>query len=273
MRRQKSYELRVARYELGTRVRTMRDSQLATRNSKLAAFALLALVIAVAGACAVRLGGGGPETFRTLAYSAPEGETAEDAAARIATAAADIVLLAGPGDSAWFADVANRTQLELSGPGRPGDGAQAFLTRRLEILGDTSITLDVSGGGRIHMHDALYEISDRRYVDLMLVQLDTEELREAMRALLSYIATDVGATAAVMFALDAATPEAADSAATLLRAAYTNAWECAESVGEASAEPEIELRLFYGPAVRMDCEQAMVLNAPGNPVVADLVVR
>lgn len=245
------------------------------------------LVLTIAGGCAVRLGGGGPEMYRTLAYTAPEGETAEAAAARIAAAEADVVLLAGPGDSAWFADVANRTRLELSGPGRTGDKAQAFLTRRLEIVGDTSITIDVSGGGRIHMHDALYEISDRRYVDLMLVQLETQQLREAVRTLLSYIATDVGATAAVMFALDAATPQAADSAATLLRAAYTNAWECAAPAGESGAdaeagvepepeagvEPEIELRLFYGPAVRMDCEQATVLDAPGSPIVADLVVR
>lgn len=235
-------------------------------------YSSLALLLIVAG-CAVRLGGGGPQGYRTLAYAAPENETAEGAATRIDSAGADIVLLAGPGDSAWFAEVATRTQLELSGPGLTGKRAQAFLTRRLEILGDTSIVLGVSGGGRIHMHDALYEASGSRHIDLMLIEIDEgAELREAVRTLLSYIATDVGATAAVVFALDAATPEAADSAATLLRAAYANARECAEGSGDSSGAQQTELRLFYGPAVRMNCEEARVLAAPGNPILADLVV-
>lgn len=297
MRKQIGHALRLAVHGSGYRERATRDRpQRATRsprrrrrggvgtsgepnrNARLAKLALL-LLIGFAGACAVRLGGGGPRTFRTLAYSAPGGESAEATAAQIDATAPDIVLLTGDGDSTWFADVAQRTQLALSGPGGTGETRQAFLTRGLEILGDTSIILDVASGGRIHMHDALYEISERRHIDLMLVQLDTNDLREAMRTLLSYIATDVGATAAVVFALDAATPQAADSAATLLRAAYTNAGECADAtamaIGETRAEPESEiaLRLFYGPEVRTDCEQATVLAAPGNPVVADLVVR
>jgi hypothetical protein len=235
-------------------------------------------VILGIGGCAVRLGGPSPEPFQTLAYASPAGEAAADAAARIQSAAADIVLLTSPNDSAWFADVATRTQLALSGPGRTSTSAKAFLTRRLELLGDTSIVLSVNGGGRIHMHDALYQISEDRHVDLMLLEFDGQaELREAVRTLLSYVATDVGPTAAIIFALAAPTAQAADSAAVLLRAAYENGWECVQRSSDGAgatggAAPAIALRLFFGPVVRMDCDGARVLSAPGNPISAQLVV-
>jgi hypothetical protein len=235
--------------------------------------AVTLLVVAIVGGCAVRLGGPKPEQYQTLAYAAPSGETSEAAASRIQSVSADIVLLTGQADSTWFADVANRTRLALSGPGRAGENAMAFLTRRLELLGDTSIVLNVTGGGRLHMHDALYQIGKGRLVDLMLVQFDPQaDLREAVRTLLSYIATDVGATAAVVFGLDLPTPLAADSVSVLLRAAYANAWECANDGREEATSPTGDLRLFYGPAVRMDCEEARVITAPGNPIAAQLVV-
>ncbi len=230
-------------------------------------------ILAVLGGCAVRLGGPKPEEYQTLAYVAPAGETAEATASRIRSVSADIVLITGRADSAWFADVANRTRLALSGPGRTGPNGMAFLTRRLELLGDTSIILNVQSGGRIHMHDALYQIGKGRHVDLMLVQFDDRaDLRDAVRTLLSYIATDVGATAAVVFGIDAPTPKAADSVAVLLRAAYANAWECADQGRDGAATPESGLRLFYGPSVRMDCEEAHVLSVPGHPIAAQLVV-
>jgi hypothetical protein len=236
-------------------------------------FVAASLCAVIAGGCAVRLGGPKPENFQTLAYASPAGESAEVVAERIRSIEADIVLLASAGDSAWFADVANRAQLGLSGPGRTSGLAQAFLTRRLELLGDTSIVLSVSGGGRLHLHDALYQLGKGRYVDLMLVRIDADaELREAVRTLLSYIASDVGPTAALVFGLNAPTPQAADSVALLLRAAYANAVECAESGRDTGPLPAIDVRLFYGPAVRMDCEAANVLVAPGNPIAANLVV-
>jgi hypothetical protein len=226
----------------------------------------------VAGGCAVRLGGPSPQTYETLAYEAPASESPEAAASRIASASADVVLLASPADSLWFADVANRTQLQLSGPGRTGEHALAFLTRRLELLGDTSIVLPVPGGGSIHMHDALYQIGKNRLVDLMLVQLDEAvDLREAVRTLLSYIATDVGANAAVVFGLAAPSQQVADSVSVLLRAAYANAWECVGTAQDAD-RPAMDVRLFYGPSVRMNCQSARVLSAPGNPISARLVV-
>lgn len=239
-------------------------------NARTLGFAAIILLL---GGCAVRLGGSGPEEFQTLALNVPAGESAEQAAGRITAAGADIVLLTAARDSAWFADVASRAQLSLSGPGRAGELGMGFLTRRLEILGDTSIALNVRGGGRVHMHDALYQLSGDRLLDLMLIHLEGEaELREAVRTLLSYIATDVGANAAVVFALNGATPQAADSAAVLLRAAYGNAWECARASGEDGESRPVDLRLFYGPSVRMRCQSARVLAAPGNPIAAQLVV-
>lgn len=233
---------------------------------------LICLVLLL-GACSVRLGGAGPEQYQTLALNVHAGETAEQAAGRITDTGADIVLLTATRDSAWFADVAARAQLSLSGPGRAGELGMAFLTRRLEILGDTSIALNVRGGGRVHMHDALYQVPGNRLIDLMLIQLDGEaELREAVRTLLSYIATDVGANAAVVFALNSTTPQAADSVAVLLRAAYGNAWECAQASGDGGGSAPTDLRLFYGPSVRMRCQSARVLPAPGNPIAAQLVV-
>lgn len=239
------------------------------RSRVLATFAL-ALVI---GGCAVRLGGPRPEEYRTLAYVATPGESVEATAARIASVSADIVLLAADQDSAWFAAVAERTQLALSGPGQTGTRRMAFLTRRLELLGDTTISLNVTSGGRLHMHDALYQIGQGRHVDLMLIEMEeAAELRDAIRTLLSYFATDVGANAAVIFALDTPTPQLADSAAVLLRAAYADAWECADASRADDASPPMEARLFYGPAVRMRCQSARVLPEPGSPISAQLVV-
>jgi hypothetical protein len=233
---------------------------------------LPSIVALLLAGCAVRLGGPGPEEYRTVALQTPESESAEAVASRLTAAGADIVLLSSTRDSAWFADVAARAGLALSGPGRSDTHAMGFLTRRLELLGDTSIVLGVNGGGRIHMHDALYQIERGRHMDLMLVQFDAQaDLREAVRTLLSYVASDVGANAAIVFGLDAPTQLAADSAAVLLRAAYANAWECV-SDGDGSAPPPIDVRLFYGPSVRMNCEDAEVLSASGNPIAARLVV-
>ena len=224
-------------------------------------------------ACAVRLGGPSPEEYRATAWPAAAAATAEATARDLSELDADIVLLAADRDSAWFAQVAEATELTLSGPGRTGDVAQGFLTRRLELLGDTSIVLNVDGGGRLHMHDALYQISEGRYVDLMLIRIDRDsDLRGSVRTLLSYIATDVGPTAAVVFGLHAQTPAAADSVAVLLRAAYGDAWECAEADEDDGRSAPPELRLLYGPPARTRCVSANVLSAPGSPVAANLVV-
>ncbi|MGH7504961.1 MAG: hypothetical protein ACRELX_04905, partial [Longimicrobiales bacterium] len=177
-------------------------------------------------ACAVRLGGPSPEEYQALALAASETTSAAEAAQQIQSVSADLVMISGQQDSAWFAEVASTAGLPLSGPGTTGPTAMAFLSR-LELLGDTSIVL-AAGEGRMHMHDALYQIDEDRLLDLMMVSIQPDaDLREAVRTLLSYIATDVGATAAVLLGVDAPTVEAGDSISVLMRAAFANAYECA----------------------------------------------
>jgi hypothetical protein len=229
---------------------------------------LLGVVLLGSTACAVRLGGSKPEEYQTLALGVPDGATAADVAGVIKEAGAQIVLLTADRDSAWFGEVAIATGLALSGPGRTEPSAKGFLTN-LEILGDTSIVLGVADGTRMHMHDALYQIEEGRDVDLMFVHINPDsDLRSAARALLGYVATDVGATAALMIAIDAPTTQAADSVATLLRAAYSTARECAGP----DAPAQGRVRLYYGPSARVRCTRARPVNYEGTPILADLVV-
>lgn len=229
-----------------------------------------ALAVALT-ACAVRLGGPSPEEYRTMAYDAT-GVAAEDAGRFIREAGADIVLLTAEQDSAWFARVAAEAGLALSGPGRTEPMGKAFLTN-LEILGDTSIVLGVADGSRMHMHDALYEIEENRHIDLMLIGIGAgTNLREAVRTLLSYIATDVGPNAAIMMAIDTPTPEAGDTVATLLQAAYTSANECASTDGSQPTPRTGRVRLFYGPSARVQCQSARILSGAGTPTIAELLV-
>lgn len=231
----------------------------------------LAVAALTASACAVRLGGPSPQEYTAVAMTADAGASPAQVAAQLRGAGADIVLLSAERDSAWFASVAEQAQLELSGPGRTGPRAMAFLTS-LEILGDTSIVLDVPEGGRIHMHDALYRVDRYRYIDLMMVRFeDAPDVRAAVRTLLGYIATDVGADAAVLLAIDAPARAAADSAATLLRATYDSAFECADDGGTNGSRPEIQL--VYGPSARLSCRSARVLPGAPSGIQARVVVN
>lgn len=226
-----------------------------TRNAILITAALLL------GACAVRLGGPSPEEYTAVAVTVGPADTPAQTAERLRSADAELVLLSADRDTAWFAAVAAEAGLKLSGPGRTGARALGFLAN-LEILGDTSIVLTVPEGGRIHMHDALYKIDKQRNIDLMLVRLEeTADLRAAVRTLFGYIATDVGASAALLLAIDAATPQAADSAAVLMRATLDSAIECANGDASTAASPPVQL--LYGPSARLGCRSARVL--PGSP--------
>jgi len=226
---------------------------------------ILVIPAVLLGACAVRVGGPTPEEYAAVALAAGPAETPAQTAERLRSAQAELVLLAADRDSAWFQEVATATGLKLSGPGRTGPRALAFLSN-LEILGDTSIVLNVTEGGRIHMHDALYKVDKTRNIDLMLVRLeDTADLRAAVRTLFGYIATDVGASAALLLGIEAATPQAADSAAVLMRATLNNAEECAnEDAAQATASASSPaVQLLYGPSARLGCRTARVL--PGSP--------
>jgi hypothetical protein len=229
----------------------------------------VAMVAVVLAGCAVRLGGPKEEAYTAVAARAG-GEDAAATAARLRANAPQLVLLSAPRDSAWFAGVAQAMDLKLSGPGRTGPSGLAFLTT-LEAIGDTSLILEVPGGGRIHMHDALYEVDKERHIDLMLVQIEGEaSLREAVRTLLGYYATDVGGTSAVVLGLETATPQAADSVALLLRSAFGSVAGCGE--GRAGAAATGTLRLFYGPQARITCERGQVVHADPPTLTARVVV-
>jgi hypothetical protein len=235
-------------------------------------FAAPTVLLLAGSACAVRLGGGGPEPYQTLAVPAGASASAEDVASRIRSVAGQLVLLTADRDSAWFADIAERTGLALSGPGRTGSRSMAFLTDGLTLLGDTSLVLGLASGGVMHMHDALYEIGKDRLIDLMLIDLEAvTDLRDGVRTLLSYIATDVGNNVPLILAVQAPTPQVGDSAAVLLRAAFGNAAECAARDGKSAAEPA-RMNLFYYPSVRLTCQSAGLLPGDETAISARLVV-
>jgi len=229
--------------------------------------ALLALTLA---GCAVRLGGPGPESYTVVALVDAAGEAAA-VAASLQQAGADLVLLSAPRDSAWFAQVAAQTGLTLSGPGQTGASGLALLSR-LEVLGDTALVLSVADSGKLHVMDALYEVDKSRHLDMMLMEIPTgTSAREAVRSLLSYYATDVGGTAAVLLALRSPTTQAADSAAALLRSAFGNVLECD---GESDSPPATAgtLRFFYGPQARVACERGRLLSASPPTILGRVVV-
>lgn len=227
---------------------------------------LVPVIGMTATACALGLGGAGPEDYTAAAIRADANTSAAAVAEQIGNASADIVLLSAPRDSAWFAGVAGSTQLTLSGPGTTSGTGLAFLTS-LEMLGDTSLVLGVDGGGEVHVHDALYQISGERFVDLMLVRMDASDMRSAVRQLLSYIATDVSGSAALLLAIDAPTAQAADSAAVLVRATLGNAAECG---GLEATAPTATIRLLYGPSARLTCRSARRLP---DGIVANVQVQ
>lgn len=219
--------------------------------------ALLApLVLMTTTACALRLGGASPEEYNAAVIRAPAGADPTAIAAQVRSAGANLVLLSAEQDSAWFARTAEAAGLTLSGPGTTSGRSLGFMTN-LEILGDTSLVLNVDGGGQVHMHDALYRVDDDRNIDLMFVRLDGPDIRAAIRTLLGYIATDVGPSAALLLAIDAASPQAADSAAVLVRATLGNAAECGELSGVSATS---RVRLLYGPSARLTCLSARELN-------------
>jgi hypothetical protein len=228
---------------------------------------MLVVTAGVAAACAVRLGGPSPVEFSALALLADPGESASSVSTRIVESAADIVLLSADRDSAWFRAVSEGTALQLSGPGKTGPSALAFYTRRLEILGDTSIVLGADDGSRIHMHDALYEISEGRLLDLMLVRAEgVTDVSAVVRALLAYEATDVSATATIVMGVESEVPAVADSIVIRLRAAFGSAAEC---VTGGSAAPT--LRLLYRPPARIRCLEARVIDGATRPILARLL--
>jgi hypothetical protein len=230
----------------------------------------LLLVAILVSACAVRLGGGSPQNYTAAVLQVNTGAAAAETGQRLRAAGTDVALISADRDSAWFASVAEGAGLQLSGPGRIDGRAFGFLSR-LELVGDTTLSLEVPGGGSVHMHDALYRVDRDRYLDLMLVRFDAPDLRAAVRALLLYAATDVMPNAAVLLAIDAPTPALADSATVLLRPYYPPTTECRNAPADLGQTGSI--RLLYGPIARITCRTARRLPDTPAGLVAEVTVQ
>lgn len=229
-----------------------------------------ALCAATVTACAVRLGGPGPVEYRTLAVDFDASTTPEQAAAMIREAEAGLVLLSTPRDSGWVSAVAQASGLTSTRPGHVDNTTFAFLAWK--PVGDTTHTIKVPSGGQIRLHDALYEIEKNRYIDLMTVAFDSGTgVRDGVRALLSYIATDVMSNVPVVLAVHAPNSTVSDSVAAVTRAAWADAAECTSKASDNSVTRDMNMRLFYFPAARIRCVEARTIDAPGTPITARLV--
>ncbi len=219
--------------------------------------------------CALGMGAPDDVALSTVGLRVSSDADATAALAALREVDARVALVAAPADSAWFAWLAEASGLHLSGPARAGDLSLAFLAG--EAVGDTAIDLSYEGGGTFTVQDALYELADDHYLDLMAFRVDAAEtVRPIITSLLRYVATDVDPTAAVVFAV--AVPDAAvgDSVARLLGPGYFDAFRCAG--GDRDAEVAGGIRLFYGPERRIRCGGAAGAVVPaGLRVHAELV--
>lgn len=251
--------------------------------------ALLLLVLIVG--CAVRLGGPQPRNYTAVAIRADQTTSMEAIRHAIESAGADLALIAAPADTAWFEAIAERTGHTMSGPGM-ADGVGLALFAG-EAVGDTTVFLRGQGGAGLVLQDALYEVSDGRYLDLILVRVEPDASAvDAADALLDYIATDVMQQSAVVLGIDAgaaagdptgARMEAlADSLSGMLRPAFMGAAGCEDVGPSPEALDRSGMRFLYGPELRILCEQARLLpdggsrnDGPGNVrgIIARIVVR
>jgi hypothetical protein len=232
---------------------------------------VVAIAALFAAACSVPLVGPKPVEQEMAAIRIVSGATAEQVAQMLTQRGVEFAILSGERDSAWYADVATRADLKSTRPGSAGTTTFAFLGP--EAIGDTTLALKVTGGGELRVHDALYRIDKNRRLDLMAVKIEPgANLKESIRALLAYVASDVLAHAAVLLAIEPPTPELGDSVSLLTRAAFADAWECTPQGRDRPNHSDMELRLFYGPAVRMTCARAERVNLGGDAILGHFVL-
>jgi hypothetical protein len=218
-------------------------------------------------ACAVNMGAPSDIPVTAVAVEAANGATAATVGQALQDAQADVALVTAGADSAWFRQLAGAADLQLSGPARlAGDSHVAFLGG--EALGDTTLELTYDGG-RFVVHDALYELKERRFLDLLAFRADDPAtVRRQIGSLLEYVASDVMNSAAVVMAVTVPDPAVGDSVARMLSPGYFDALRCAGGEQDPGT-----VRLFYGPEARMYCREARTRPADGGGwVVADLVM-
>lgn len=214
-------------------------------------------------ACAVNVGAVPDIPLSAVGLRVPAGTGAEDVSAVIKDAAAEAALVAGPADSAWFAELAEATGLTLSGPATAGDLGLGFLAG--EPIGDTTVVLTYDGGS-LTVRDALYDLDKQRYLDLLAFRIDDPaSARQDIEVLVEYVATEVMNSAAVIMAVAVPTAAVGDSVGRLLSPAYFDALRC--EPGLASRGERERIRLFYGPEARVYCRAATV----SDPAIGDVI--
>ncbi|HWV58343.1 MAG TPA: hypothetical protein VNZ57_12895 [Longimicrobiales bacterium] len=232
---------------------------------------LAATTLLLAG-CTIRLGGPMPVEYRTVGWQIPTGTDAADAAALLVAERARVALLLADADTAWFYQVAGASGRSVSGPARIGQAKIAFLGDG-EPVGDTTVALPVDGGGEIIVHDALYEVDDYRYLNLLAVHFGRDlDVRESVRTLLRYIATDVMIASTVVLAVSTPDVATGDEVAALLHPHLRDAAECDERAAPGDSSDGL-VRLFFGPEARAHCADARRLSAPNAPVLMRVVVQ
>ena len=227
---------------------------------------LAALTLVTAG-CA-SLGGSKPLERDVLALRVSANTTADQLGTRLLQGGYEFAMLATQFDSAWLAAAATRAGLQMTRPGRIGDSNYVFFGPK--AVGDTTHTVNVRTGGRVRLHDALFQVDKEHAVDLILARFDSvTDIREGVRALLGYVASDVSGNAALVLGVETTTQQLGDTVSVLIRAAYTDTRECAGASAPAS---QSAIRLFYGPNARVQCQRAEILNEAGGPVSAKLTL-
>ncbi len=238
-------------------------------NRMIARFGAPLLATLALGACASSMGAPREISTPTVALRVDPAATAAGIAAALQDARARAVFLTADRDDAWFAEVAAATGLHVTGPATAGPMRTAFLAP--EALGDTIYRLPYEGGA-ITLLDALFEVDEERFLDLIAFRIQKDDpVRPIMTALLEYVATDVNNAAALVMAVTVPDEAVGDSVARMLSPAYSDVRRCgAEAIVTPAGE---RTRLFYGPSARMFCTEALARHtALGEWVQAQLVM-
>lgn len=228
----------------------------------------MATITLITAGCAAGFGGSKPFERDVLALRVSANTTADQLGTRLLQGGYEFAMLATQFDSAWLAAAATRAGLQMTRPGRIGESNYVFFGPK--AVGDTTHTVNVRTGGRVRLHDALFQVDKEHAVDLILARFDSvTDIREGVRALLGYVASDVSGNAALVLGVETTTQQLGDTVSVLIRAAYTDTRECAASSAPAS---QSAIRLFYGPNARVQCQRAEILNEAGGPVSAKLTL-
>jgi hypothetical protein len=182
----------------------------------------------------------------------------------------DFVILAAERDSAWFAEVAAASGLLMSGPAIEQGLGFAYLASR-EPLGDTTIAIPVGADGAVVLHDALYELSEGVFLDLIAFRADgASDLHALIQSFLAYMATDVMASAPLVLGIQATDDAVADSLAVLLRPSFQPPAAC--GAGGANGAELADLRLFIGTPAQIACKEVGRPPGEGGGLLARLVL-